>query len=314
MIQLHGRKLLRYRLILLLLAGALASGLAGGTVRAKEAELKVMSFNIRYSFGGQDEQKPENNWTDAAHPRRERVLRVIRDYGPDILGVQEARDLQIVDLREALPKLGFYGVGRDDGVSAGEYVGIFYRSDRFARSDAGSFWLSNEPEKPGTTFYQAPDAVPRMASWVRLQDRESGRELVVLNTHFDHVSAPARRKSAELIRARLAEIGGDLPVIVMGDFNVPEESGPLRELLGAGDSTGRVLVDSYRAVHRQRSGDESTFNHWSGTTTGSRIDFILHSAELSATAADIVRTTYDGYFPSDHYPVTATLQIAAAPK
>ena len=128
------------------------------------------------------------------YPRRERVIRVIRDYKPDVLGVQEARDLQIVDLREALPEYEFYGVGRDDGKTGGEYSGIFYRKDRFTRKDAGSFWLSETPEKPGTTFYTVPNAVPRMASWVRLARQAIGREFVVLNTHWDHISDEARRK------------------------------------------------------------------------------------------------------------------------
>ena len=52
------------------------------------------------------------------HPRRERAIRVIRDYKPDLLGVQEARDGQIDDLQEALPEYEFYGVGRDDGKTA----------------------------------------------------------------------------------------------------------------------------------------------------------------------------------------------------
>jgi endonuclease/exonuclease/phosphatase family metal-dependent hydrolase len=218
----------------------------------------------------------------------------------------------VIDLREALPECGFYGVGRDDGKSGGEYVGIFYRQDRFSRTDAGTFWLSATPEKPGTSFYTVPDAVPRIASWVRLRDQQSGRQFLVLNTHFDHISAAARRKSAALIRERLTTLAGCLPAIVMGDLNTPEESTPLRTLLAEVGESERQLVDSYRAVHRQRSPDESTFNDWRGTLAGSRIDFILHTEEFTPTAAAIVRTSYDDRWPSDHYPVTATLRIEAA--
>jgi endonuclease/exonuclease/phosphatase family metal-dependent hydrolase len=118
----------------------------------------------------------------------------------------------------------------------------------------------------------------------------------------------ARRKSARLIRERVSKLAEGIPAIVMGDFNTPEDSAPLRELLGEVES-GRRLLDSYRSLHREVSADESTFNHWAGTTAGSRIDFILHTEEFTPTAAAIIRANYDGRWPSDHYPITAMLRV-----
>jgi endonuclease/exonuclease/phosphatase family metal-dependent hydrolase len=279
---------------------------------AASGDLNVMSFNIRYSYGGLDEQATENNWTDAKFPRRDRVIRVIRDRLPDILGVQEARHLQIKDLQAALPEFDFYGIGRDDGKTGGEYSGIFYNKERFARLAAGSFWLSDTPEKPGTTFYKAENAVPRIASWVRLLDQESRREIFVLNMHWDHIDVAARRKSASLVRERLADLAEGLPTIVMGDLNAGENSAAVVALRGENDATGRPLADSYRTVHPERKPDEASFGGWEGRTEGRRIDFILHTADFQPTAAAIVRTSYDGHWPSDHYPVTATLQLSAA--
>ena len=63
---------------------------------AESADLTVMSFNIRYSYGKPQEEVAGNDWTDAAHPRRERAVQVIRDNSPDILGLQEARHLQML--------------------------------------------------------------------------------------------------------------------------------------------------------------------------------------------------------------------------
>ncbi len=168
-------------------------------IPARTVDIKVMSFNIRYSYGKPQEPATENDWYDAKYPRRERVIRVIREYLPDVLGVQEARNLQIEDLRTALPEYEFYGIGRDDGKTEGEFSGIYFLADRFTKKDAGSFWLSDTPEKPGTTFYKAQNAVPRIASWVRLVEKESGREIFVLNMHWDHIDAPARRQSAALV-------------------------------------------------------------------------------------------------------------------
>jgi endonuclease/exonuclease/phosphatase family metal-dependent hydrolase len=290
-----------------LLMGALSLG-CSATAAAEPVELRVMSFNVRYSQVGHSEDARENNWSDPQHPRRERAIRVIREANPDLLGVQEARELQVKDFQDALPGFEFYGIGRDDGKSAGEFSGNFYRKDRFTRKDAGSFWLSATPEKPGTSFYTAPNAVPRIASWVKLADAKSNREIVLLNMHWDHIDVPAREKSAELVRSRLATIANGVPTIVTGDLNSTEDTRAYTTLIGEG-ATGRKFADSYRELHRQRLPDEATFNNWKGTLKGSRIDFILHSAEFTPTAAEIVRTNYDGRWPSDHYPVTSTLQL-----
>ena len=211
-----------------------------------------MSFNVRFSVAGKSEDRSENNWADPRYPRRERAIRVIRENAPDLLGVQEARELQIYDIQDALPDFEFYGIGRDDGKTGGEFSGIFYRQDRFTRKDAGSFWLSATPEKPGTSFYTVPNAVPRIASWVRLADANSMREIVVLNMHWDHIDVPAREKSAALVRERLATIAKDVPTIVTGDLNCNEDSTAFATLVAA-DAAGKKLADSYRTLHPQRS-------------------------------------------------------------
>jgi endonuclease/exonuclease/phosphatase family metal-dependent hydrolase len=273
-----------------------------------------MSFNIRLSIVDKSEAASENNWADAKYPRRERTIRVIKENSPDLLGVQEARELQVEDLKKALPEYAFYGVGRDDGKKKGECSGVFFRKSRFEKNDAGSFWLSETPEKPGTSFYHALKAVPRVASWVKLTDKRSCEKFVLLNMHWDHISVPAREKSAALVRRRLPKLSGGLPVIVMGDFNSDEDSSAVKELVGANGSPAHKLADSFRELRPVRSPDESSFNGWAGNVKGSRIDFILHTSEFRPVAADIVRTSYDGRWPSDHYPVVATLKFNRKPR
>jgi endonuclease/exonuclease/phosphatase family metal-dependent hydrolase len=292
---------------LLAFAAIYASALAVVARGAESVEFRAMSFNIRNSNA--KEAASENNWNDTKLPRRERAIRVIRENAPDLLGVQEARPSQVQDLKKALPEYAFYGIGRDDGKNKGEFSGIFYRKDRFKQTAAGSFWLSETPEKPGTSFYLAFDACPRIASWAKLIDKTSGRELVLLNMHWDHISEPARDKSAALVRERLAKLGSDLPAIVTGDLNAHEDSPAVKELVGANGSTCRKLADSFRVLRPKRSTNESSFNDWKGTAEGSRIDFILHTREFTPVAAEIVRTSYDGHWPSDHYPVIATLKL-----
>lgn len=65
------------------------------------------------------------------------LYQVVRDAHPDVLGLQVALGYQLDDLRGALP-YSEIGVGRDDGVEAGEYSAILYDADRFDVDDTRS--------------------------------------------------------------------------------------------------------------------------------------------------------------------------------
>lgn len=287
----------------LLLAVALASSL---TAAVAEQPLHVMSFNVRGDFdGGVETDKPDGWLSRSGDHRREFVLQVITDADPDLLGVQEAYRNQVDEIDAALPEHDQVGVGRDDGKQAGEHCTIYYRRGRFELVDSGTFWLSNEPEVPST--YPGA-ACPRVVTWAVLSDTANDdRQFAVLNTHWDHVSSEARVYAAALIRQRFASIAKGLPAIVMGDLNVNEERPPIRTLIGEGEMR---LTDSYRSAYPERTLVERTFHGFRGGEEGSRIDYILHTNELRTIDAAIVRTDFDGRFPSDHYPVTATLELA----
>jgi endonuclease/exonuclease/phosphatase family metal-dependent hydrolase len=59
------------------------------------------------------------------------VFDVLRNHHPDVVGLQEALDFQIADIRKALAKYGQIGVAREDGKTDGEYSAILYPSDHF---------------------------------------------------------------------------------------------------------------------------------------------------------------------------------------
>jgi endonuclease/exonuclease/phosphatase family metal-dependent hydrolase len=107
-------------------------------------------------------------------------------------------------------------------------------------------------------------------------------------------------------------LAGDGSAIVLGDCNANEESTEMKTLRGVEPPAVPRLVDSYRALHPQATDEERTFHGYQGGNEGARIDFVLHTDQFKTEAAAIDRTNYDGLWPSDHYPVTATLQIAPA--
>ena len=293
--------------------------LAMGVAQAEPTvDLKIMSFNIRYDDGN---ILSKNGWyslVDETGGRRLRAMAVIDTFGPDILGVQEMLPLQYTDLTTTAPLAGFgyFGQGRNGG-DVGERCGIFYRSSRFTALDEGDFWLSSTPTVPGTTFTGGGSDTgnPRMANWLILYDNQSLQSYFVLNTHWS-LDSQARNLSGNLIRDQIKELAGDLPLIVLGDFNTTLGSTALNNLTGVNDPTGFHLTDAYRSVYPTVGSNEATFHNFTGNTSGSSIDHIFYSADtFTATSAEIVHTSFPtNLYPSDHFPLTATLQVTVVPE
>jgi endonuclease/exonuclease/phosphatase family metal-dependent hydrolase len=148
-------------------AVARSADTAAGKLPATQpaGSLRVMSFNIRYGTA----RDGENAWDR----RREFVAHTIKTYQPDLLGMQEVLAEQGDYLRQALPDYAYVGGGRDDGKRAGEASPIMYRKARFQPLADGQFWLSDTPEKIASRGWDA--ALPRVATWVRLKDRQTGK-------------------------------------------------------------------------------------------------------------------------------------------
>jgi len=107
--------------------------------------LKVLTWNIRV---GRDQGLNKNAW-----PRRKHLFRqVLQAEKPAIFCAQEALQGQLAYLQEALPHHGRVGVGRDDGKAEGEHCAIFYDRRRLKLVQSGSFWLSETPEQPSSTW------------------------------------------------------------------------------------------------------------------------------------------------------------------
>jgi endonuclease/exonuclease/phosphatase family metal-dependent hydrolase len=115
------------------------------------------------------------------------------------------------------------------------------------------------------------------------------------------------------MRRKAREINPGGSAIMVGDFNAREHDEEYVRLLRAADDDGVRYVDAYRAAHPDQATEEATFHGFKGGREGIRIDWIIHSPDLKAVEAGIDRTSQDGRFPSDHYPVTAVLVRAKAP-
>ncbi|HET6405554.1 MAG TPA: endonuclease/exonuclease/phosphatase family protein [Candidatus Thermoplasmatota archaeon] len=253
--------------------------------------MKVMTFNLRR----RKESDGPNTWIH----RRDAAVETIRRHAPDVLGTQEGLEDQVEFLGEHFPEYGMLGEARHGG-RRDEFNAIFYRKDRFKVAKSGNFWLSDTPDKAGSRSWG--NLVPRMCTWARFIDKDSGQEFAHVNTHLDHLVPSARKKGAELISRRMPK---DVPVLMTGDFNALQQGGTYRFLTGA---VG--LLDSRWASRTPVSTKwNATFHRFTGRGLY-RIDYILGRGVAQFENYGVCRDRYQGKLPSDHFPVVSHATLA----
>ena len=264
-----------------------------------ESEVTVMTFNVRYDAEG---DKGTRDWKHR--------LPIIKEVftSASIIGVQEALEHQVADLKKLAPEYKYVGVGRDDGKSRGEYVPIFYDARIWKLEASGHFWLSDTPSKVASKSWG--NGITRMCTWARLVDKK-GKGIAVFNTHFDHRSSPSRIKSAELLIKKLGErkFPQD-PIVLLGDFNCRMSSKGMQTLLNAKKNGKSILLDSYAKLHPSKTGVfPQTFNRWKADANGSgKIDHVFTSPSLKLLKAEILNPEKNGAVASDHKPVRVSFE------
>jgi endonuclease/exonuclease/phosphatase family metal-dependent hydrolase len=271
---------------------------------AGSLEVRIMTFNIRY---GTADDGPDH-WDK----RKDLLFETIRQYAPDVIGVQEALRFQLDEIGQAIGGYAEIGLGREGGTK-GEYSAILYAKDRFHVEASGTFWLSSTPEKVSNDW---GNANIRICTWGRLVETASQQAFYLFNTHLDHVSQPSREKGVRLIACRIQARAHAEPFVLTGDFNAGEDNPAIQYLKGTDTKEEVVpipLKDTFRVLHPDEA-NVGTFHGFKGTATGPKIDFIFTSSKTQVVDAAILHTNRDGHYPSDHFPVTARLRFEEGPK
>lgn len=272
---------------------------ASQTLTTREAYIRVMSFNIRYD----EPRDNENAWPN----RKDLVSGLIRFHQADLIGVQEALKRQLDDLSKLLPEYGWIGVGRDDGKVGGEFSAILYRKARFSHLETSNFWLSETPNVPSKGW---DAAYPRIVTWVKFRDKQTGKVFFHFNTHFDHRGTRAREESARLLRQRIQQIAGRLPVVVTGDFNFVESSDAYQILTTKTEPAAgapSALRDARYLSQNGHYGPTSTFNQFKSLVAAMKIDYVFVKGNVRVLQHGALSDTWDGRYPSDHLPVLAEI-------
>ena len=240
-----------------------------------------------------------NNWKY----RKERVAQYIQDMKLDVVGTQEVLQNQFNDLKSLLPDFEGVGVARDDGKETGEYSAVFYRKSVFDALDSGTFWLAENPDSVGMMGWDA--VCVRVATWAKLQHKATGKIVMAVNTHFDHVGKVARRESALLIIRKIKEIVGDRPAVLSGDFNVTDQNEAYNTIV----SNEFVLLDAHK-VAEKTSGASYTFHGFDKVDMEkrSKIDFVFVTPQIKVLHSEVTPEVKEALL-SDHNPQWTELEF-----
>lgn len=272
--------------VLIVLFGLLLLGGCGNPTD----ELKVISFNIRYNGWGDIDG--ENRWAN----RRDAVVRMVREERPAAMGLQEALIDQLQYLDSCLPQYRRVGVGRDDGMEAGEFMAIYYDTARLELTGSDTWWLSDSAEVPS---YGWDAACRRTVTRAAFRDRRSGRCFDYFNTHLDHVGQTARAESARMVAALVDGHCFDKPAIVGGDMNTTIDDTIFRNLYAAGLQDARTLTDS--------TSHAITYNAF-GQNDGAVIDHFF-VRDIKVLRFRTLDSDFGVPYISDHYPIEVTIRL-----
>jgi endonuclease/exonuclease/phosphatase family metal-dependent hydrolase len=281
-------------------------GTVSHTAPTKGLNLNVMSFNIRRGTA----RDGRNHWIF----RRNRVREILNLYRPDVMGLQEALDFQIDEIRTMLPGYEKVGVGNMGG-SKGLHTAIFYDAARFTLSEEGTFWLSDTPDVPGSRGWG--NIIRRTCTWARLIERESQRAFYFYNTHLDHISPRSRKKGVVLLTQRIQARDYQDPFVLTGDFNSREKSAPIQYLKGSlslGTKTrGKVsnpnpLVDTFRVRYPARK-NVATYHGFRRFFIRLKLDYIFVPSTVQVQDAKIIQLHWKKCYASDHFPLVTNIAL-----
>lgn len=252
-------------------------------------EFNLMTSNIRF----ENEADGENNW-----PKRRSIWKnIIKDHCVDILCTQEGRKGQIHNANEIID-LKLIDQHRE-WIPERMYPCIFINKDKFTVIESGDFWLSDTPDIAGSKSFGS--AFPRLCTWLKLD--MNNNLFYVFNCHLDHVLDETRSEQSKVIISQIKQINTDkIPYILAGDFNESPN-----ETVRKNINKHLKLNDPLYKLNEE---DQGTHHRFDGNNQkSSRIDWIMTEKSFSCLEYKIIKEHENGRYPSDHFPVFATLTL-----
>ena len=255
------------------------------------SKIRLIDYNIRCADDG------ENRMIADRAPRLEAL---IREYKPDIVGLQEASRRWIDYLEEHLLddyKMRFL-YRHENSVEA---TPILWRKDKFNLIKEGHFWLSDQPEMPTKSF---GERFYRICNWVLLELKETGERFLYVNTHMN--GGPAATASAKLILKWMEARGAftEYPALLTGDFNTTPASDCYKVFNESGKFKDLNLDLGFSETSTVNGYNEEGYAH------DRIIDYVYYTPSMMKplTYEVLNRNYYNGWI-SDHKGLLAEVEL-----
>ena len=287
-------KQLGFATALPLLGRATSAPAAEPTARSGGSH-KILSCNVRVDVP--QDAKTGDSWAE----RKDFCADVIHAQKADLIGLQEAQAAHLSHLKSRMPEYDSYALSHSV-TDFHPIDAILFLRTRYELISAGGFWLSETPHVAGSTGWDT--ANPRLANWVHLKERGSGKEFRYWNTHLDHKGQQAREHGSALIVQAAAVLPKDFPQILSGDMNAAPNNQAIKNYMDAG------WIDTYVAVNGPKD-TGPTAHGFKGPKTESKnkIDWIFCRGLVKPLTSAILRDSRNGHYPSDHYFLSAEVII-----
>lgn len=249
-----------------------------------EGSIRVISFNVRFM----------SDLYGSVKGRSQLIAAALKQYKPDSFGVQEATPKWIKNLEKELgDEYGCVARGRDDKKNS-ETSAVFYLKTKYELLDSGTMWLSDTPDVAASKLESS--SLPRIATWVILKDKTSGKTYAHVNTHLDHVLEEVRVEQVKILETKIEELKAQgYTVICTGDFNTYEGDEAYSEMITCLNDSKFLAAES----------DEGrTFHDYGREKDEDRpIDFVFVSEDVTVQRYKIIDEKIDRMYLSDHYGI-----------
>lgn len=250
-------------------------------------DLAAMTFNVLYESGFEPVLNFTRNTRMKSWVERKEIFgKIVRNYSPSLLSLQESTSWQAVCMQQMFPDYRFhYGAGLTDSILA-------WRSREFDELQSGVLELPLPKGKIMT--------IPRSAAWAILRDKVTTRKVLAIATHLDNrYSGFQARHLNEQMKGLLESVDAG---ILFGDTNIDARSPTFQK-----DFLGNLWQDSLaksKYVKKDRTITPSTF-----LLAEKRIDHVVYAGQVTPLYWEV--TTIPGSRTpfSDHWPVSAVFQL-----
>lgn len=247
-------------------------------------DIKLISYNIQ-------------SW-DVNKRRIDGIVDLIKMHNPDIICFQEVTIFWYSLLRKEFGDVYNY-TGRDRFYGDKNQIKrdferncIFFKKDRFSAIKCRTYWLGPDIYNPSRfegAFFN------RIFTTAILLDKKTNKKVQVISTHFDD-RFPETRAKQGIVLSNYAK-QQKYPLILAGDLN----SKPKEE---AYKSIKKILKDVGEEFN------ETSFTyHAYDKYPHERIDYIFRNESVNPIRFQLIKDSYEGLPPSDHYPVECLFKI-----